>query len=92
MNAINWGLLPTQNTNPGPPGCRPDDGDQHGGHRLARDGTFDCTAIRGYSACGPAFLDDDWWAHPGARDDAVAMQFLVPNWKFNPKMPCLVRP
>ena len=28
----------------------------------------------------------------GARDDAVAMQFLVPNWKFNPKMPCLVRP
>ncbi len=28
----------------------------------------------------------------GARDDAVAMQFLVPNWKFNPKLPCLVRP
>jgi glucarate dehydratase len=27
----------------------------------------------------------------GARDDAVAMQYLVPNWKFNPKMPCLVR-
>jgi glucarate dehydratase len=27
----------------------------------------------------------------GARDDAMAMQFLVPNWKFNPKSPCLVR-
>jgi len=27
----------------------------------------------------------------GARDDAVAMQYLVPNWKFNPKMPCLLR-
>ncbi|HEX9198112.1 MAG TPA: glucarate dehydratase [Acidobacteriaceae bacterium] len=26
----------------------------------------------------------------GARDDAVAMQFLVPGWKFNPKRPCLV--
>jgi glucarate dehydratase len=26
----------------------------------------------------------------GARDDAQAMQFLVPNWKFNPKRPCLV--
>ncbi len=23
------------------------------------------------------------------RDDAAAMQFLVPNWKFNPKRPCL---
>ena len=27
----------------------------------------------------------------GARDDAAAMQFLVPNWTFNPKRPCLVR-
>ena len=27
----------------------------------------------------------------GARDDAVAMQFLVPNWVFNNKRPCLVR-
>jgi glucarate dehydratase len=27
----------------------------------------------------------------GARDDAAAMQFLVPNWQFNPKMPCMVR-
>ncbi|WP_372827969.1 glucarate dehydratase [Polaromonas sp.] len=27
----------------------------------------------------------------GARDDAVAMQYLLPNWKFNPKMPCMVR-
>ena len=27
----------------------------------------------------------------GARDDAVAMQFLIPNWKFDPKKPALVR-
>jgi glucarate dehydratase len=27
----------------------------------------------------------------GARDDAVAMQFLVPNWTFDAKGPCLVR-
>jgi glucarate dehydratase len=27
----------------------------------------------------------------GARDDAAAMQFLVPGWKFDPKNPCLVR-
>ncbi len=27
----------------------------------------------------------------GARDDAMAMQFLVPNWKFNNKLPCMVR-
>ncbi len=27
----------------------------------------------------------------GARDDAVAMQTLIPNWTFNPKRPCLVR-
>jgi glucarate dehydratase len=27
----------------------------------------------------------------GARDDAVAMQYLIPNWKFDPKRPCLVR-
>jgi glucarate dehydratase len=27
----------------------------------------------------------------GARDDGVAMQYLVPNWKFNNKQPCLVR-
>jgi glucarate dehydratase len=25
----------------------------------------------------------------GARDDAAAMQFLRPNWKFDPKRPCL---
>ena len=24
------------------------------------------------------------------RDDAAAMQFLIPGWKFNPKRPCLV--
>ncbi|MEH3086604.1 MAG: glucarate dehydratase [Xylophilus ampelinus] len=27
----------------------------------------------------------------GARDDAIAMQYLVPNWKFDPKRPCMVR-
>ncbi len=27
----------------------------------------------------------------GARDDAMAMQFLIPNWKFDNKKPCLVR-
>jgi glucarate dehydratase len=27
----------------------------------------------------------------GARDDAVAMQYLVPGWQFDPKRPCLVR-
>jgi glucarate dehydratase len=25
----------------------------------------------------------------GARDDAVAMQYLVPDWRFDPKRPCL---
>jgi glucarate dehydratase len=25
----------------------------------------------------------------GARDDAMAMQYLRPNWRFNPKRPCL---
>ena len=27
----------------------------------------------------------------GARDDAVAMQYLVPGWKFDNKRPCMVR-
>jgi glucarate dehydratase len=27
----------------------------------------------------------------GARDDGVAMQYLIPNWKFDNKKPCLVR-
>ena len=27
----------------------------------------------------------------GARDDAVAMQYLMPNWEFDSKRPCLVR-
>lgn len=26
-----------------------------------------------------------------ARDDAMAMQFLIPGWKFDPKRPCMVR-
>lgn len=27
----------------------------------------------------------------GARDDALAMQYLVPGWTFDPKRPCMVR-
>ena len=27
----------------------------------------------------------------GARDDAVAMQYLIPGWKFDHKRPCMVR-
>jgi len=27
----------------------------------------------------------------GARDDAVAMQYLIPGWRFDSKKPCLVR-
>lgn len=27
----------------------------------------------------------------GARDDTVAMQYVIPGWKFDPKRPCLVR-
>lgn len=27
----------------------------------------------------------------GARDDAIAMQYLIPGWRFDPKRPCLVR-
>jgi glucarate dehydratase len=27
----------------------------------------------------------------GARNDAMAMQYLIPGWAFNPKMPALVR-
>ena len=27
----------------------------------------------------------------GARDDAVAMQFLIPGWEFDPKRPCMAR-
>ena len=27
----------------------------------------------------------------GARDDAMAMQYLIPGWKFNNKSPCMVR-
>jgi glucarate dehydratase len=27
----------------------------------------------------------------GARDDAQAMQCLIPGWKFDPKRPCMVR-
>jgi glucarate dehydratase len=27
----------------------------------------------------------------GARDDAIAMQYLIPGWKFDNKKPCMVR-
>jgi glucarate dehydratase len=27
----------------------------------------------------------------GSRNDAIAMQYLIPNWTFDPKRPCLVR-
>ena len=27
----------------------------------------------------------------GSRDDATAMQYLIPNWKFDNKRPCMVR-
>lgn len=27
----------------------------------------------------------------GARDDAMAMQYLIPGWKYNPKRPSMVR-
>ncbi len=27
----------------------------------------------------------------GARDDAIAMQYLIPSWTFNNKKPCMVR-
>jgi glucarate dehydratase len=27
----------------------------------------------------------------GARDDAVAMRYLIPDWQFDRKRPCLVR-
>jgi glucarate dehydratase len=27
----------------------------------------------------------------GARDDAAAMQYLIPHWTFDPKRPCMVR-
>ena len=27
----------------------------------------------------------------GARNDGIAMQYLIPNWKFDRKRPCMVR-
>jgi glucarate dehydratase len=27
----------------------------------------------------------------GGRDDARAMQYLIPGWTFNSKKPCLIR-
>ena len=28
---------------------------------------------------------------PGERDDAAVLQYLIANWKFDPKRPCFVR-
>lgn len=28
---------------------------------------------------------------PGARDDSVGMRYLVSDWQFDSKRPCLVR-
>ena len=33
------------------------------------------------------YLDNDL----GTRNDAIAMQYLIPGWKFDGKRPCLVR-
>jgi glucarate dehydratase len=30
-------------------------------------------------------------ARLGARDDAIAMQYLIPGWTFDDKRPCPVR-
>ena len=27
----------------------------------------------------------------GARDDSIAMQYLIPGWTFHNKRPCMVR-
>lgn len=27
----------------------------------------------------------------GARDDSIGMQYLIPGWKFDSKMPCMIR-
>ncbi|MDT1842328.1 glucarate dehydratase, partial [Acinetobacter baumannii] len=27
----------------------------------------------------------------GGRDDAIGMQYRIPNWKFDSKKPCMVR-
>ena len=27
----------------------------------------------------------------GSRDDATAMRYLIPDWKFDPKRPCMIR-
>ena len=27
----------------------------------------------------------------GDRNDAMAMQYLIPSWQFDPKRPCMVR-
>ena len=55
--------------------------------------TFDLRiAIHAVTAVESALLDLLYRQHGlGARDDAQAMQFLVPGWRFDPKRPCMVR-
>lgn len=63
---------------------------------LIREGGIDLTDRPGLGIdLDPGGLDE---AHAlyrglpsGGRDDAAAMQFLIPGWTFDPKRPCLVR-
>jgi glucarate dehydratase len=45
--------------------------------------------------CDMARIDDAFRLYKciasGGRDDSIAMQFLIPGWRFDPKRPCLVR-
>ncbi len=43
-------------------------------------------ALTIYSQDDPSFPDG-----LGARDDAIAMRQLIPNWQFDNKRPCMVR-
>ena len=38
---------------------------------------------------GDEYMIATWFQRP--RDDSVAMQYLIPGWKFDNKRPCLVR-
>jgi glucarate dehydratase len=39
-----------------------------------------------------AQANDLYRAHGlGARDDAIAMRYLIPGWQFDNKRPCMVR-
>ena len=36
-------------------------------------------------------IENPFYHGLGARDDAAAMQYLIPDWTFDPKRPALVR-